>query len=363
MERALELAARGDHRTRPNPKVGAVLVRDGRVLAEGYHVEAGGPHAEAAAFSALERSGGDPAGATLYVSLEPCGPMPNKRTPPCVDAVLAAGLARVVVAMTDPHPEVGGRSLERLRAAGVAVEVGLLEDRARRLNGPYLKWVSQQRPYVTAKWAMSLDGKIAAHTGHSQWISGEASRRAAHGLRGEVDAVLVGVGTVLADDPRLTRRGVAGNDPLRVVLDRRARTPLSAKLLQTSDQAPLLLALSEAASAAQVAAYRAAGAEVVQLPGSEGGVAPGAVLEALAARDVRHVLIEGGGAVLASFFAQDLVDRVVCFVAPRIIGGEAAPTPVRGRGVARADQAPRVAHLEVRESGEDLMLTGHVHVY
>jgi len=361
MARAIELAARGDYRVHRNPKVGAVLARGAQVLGEGWHIEAGGPHAEAAAFADARTRGHDPLGATLYVTLEPCGPLEGKRTPPCVAACVEAGLARVFAATRDPHPEVSGRSFDRLREAGVVVEVGLLEDAARRLNGPFAKWFQHELPYVTAKWAMSLDGKIACHTGASQWISSEASRRLTHVLRGEVDAIAIGIETALADDPRLTRRDVPGRDPLRVVLDSQARLPLASQLVLTARERPVLLATTAGADAARRAALTELGVEVESL--GTGRVDPGALLEALAKRGVRHLLLEGGGEVLAAFFSAGLVDRVLAFLAPKVIGGEGAPGPVRGAGAASVADAVRLLHLTARPSGEDVLLEGHVHLY
>lgn len=361
MARALELAARGDWRTLPNPRVGAVIVRDGRIVAEGWHVQAGGPHAEAAALADLAARGGDARGATMFVTLEPCGPFPGKRTPPCADALLAAGLARVVVAQPDPHPAIDGGSIARLRAAGVRVEVGLMEREARRLNGPWNTWARLRRPYVTAKWAMSLDGKIAARTGDARWISGPESRRRAHALRGEVDAVVVGIGTVLADDPLLTRRDAPGRDPLRVVVDSRARLPLGAKLVATAREHPVLLATTPAAPRERLGALEARGVEVV-VAGEGERVDPAALLAALGERGARHVLLEGGGALTAAFFERDLVDRVVCFIAPKVVGGDDAPGPVRGLGVDLVARATPLEGLAAEPSGDDVMLVGHVHV-
>lgn len=368
MQRALDLAARGDYRTGRNPKVGAVLARNGEVLAEAWHEISGGPHAEAALFASLAASATSPdtgaspmEGSTLYVTLEPCDAFEGKRTPSCVEAVLASGVRRVVVAQEDPHPAVAGRSLERMREAGIEVAVGLFEQRARRLNGPFLKWIDLSLPYVTAKWAMSLDGKIATPTGHSKWISGEASRREVHVLRGEVDAVAVGSGTALADDPMLTRRDVAGGDPLRVVLDSRARLPSDSRLARTAREHPVLLVTSDAADSDRVATLEALGVEVLRA--GEECVDPARVLEGLAQRDVRHLLLEGGGEVLASFFDAGAIDRVRVYLAPRVLGGEGAPGPVRGAGAQTVAEALELVHLEARTSGEDVLLEGHVVVY
>jgi len=364
MARALELAARADHRAHPNPKVGALVVRDGVVLGEGFHAESGGPHAEVLAVDAARAAGHDLAEATLYVSLEPCGAFPGKRTPPCVELALSAGFARVVVGQTDPNPAVAGSSLARLREAGIEVEAGVLERAARLVNQPFTKWMSTGLPYVTAKWAMSLDGKIAAHTGDSQWISGPDSRRQVHVLRGEVDAVAVGVGTALADDPRLTRRDVPGRDPLRVVLDSRARLPLTSKLAQSASEQPVLVLTTEAAPASAVEALQAAGVLVERVAAdAEGHVDPAAALRALAARDVRHLLVEGGGELLAGLLDAGAVDRIVSFVAPKVIGGEGAPGPVRGRGVERVADALAREELQVTQSGADVRIEGLARVW
>jgi diaminohydroxyphosphoribosylaminopyrimidine deaminase/5-amino-6-(5-phosphoribosylamino)uracil reductase len=364
MARAIELAARADYRTHPNPKVGALVVRDGVVLGEGFHARAGGPHAEVEAVRAAREAGHVTEGATLYVSLEPCGHFPGKRTPPCVELALSAGFARVVVGQTDPNPAVAGSSLAKLREAGVALDVGVLDRAARLLNQPFTKWMSAGTPYVTAKWAMSLDGKIAAHTGDSQWISGPDSRRSVHVLRGEVDAVAVGIGTALADDPSLTRRDAPGRDPLRVVLDSRARLPLHSALVQSATEQPLLVVTTGAAPVAAVRALEAAGAAVVRVDADAAGhVEPAAALRALAERDVRHLLVEGGGELLAGLFEARAVDRVVTFVAPSVIGGEQAPGPVRGRGVERVADAITLEETRTTPSGSDVRVEGLVRVW
>jgi diaminohydroxyphosphoribosylaminopyrimidine deaminase/5-amino-6-(5-phosphoribosylamino)uracil reductase len=361
MSRALELAARGTWKVAPNPRVGAVIARGDSELAAGWHKEHGGPHAEVEALRELEARGVDARGATLYVTLEPCAAFEGKQTPPCADALLEVGLARVVVAQRDPNPHVDGRSLERLERAGLDVRLGVLEAQARALNGPFNKWMLERRPYVTAKWAMSLDGKIAARTGHSKWISGEESRRRAHALRGEVCAVLVGVNTVIRDDPLLTRRDVPGRDPARVVVDSALRIPLESKLVRSASEAPVLVVTTETAPEERVAPLRERGVGVIRVPAEASRVDPSSLLDALARRRFQHVLVEGGGELLGSFFAHDLVDRVVCFVAPKIVGGDAAPGPARGEGVAEITQALRLVDLRAEPSGEDVVLTGLVH--
>lgn len=348
LRRALRLAARGRYTTSPNPRVGAVLVRDGEVVGEGWHRRAGGAHAEAEALAAA----GDAArGATLYLNLEPCSH--QGRTPPCADALVAAGVARVVACHRDPDPRVAGRGFARLRAAGVEVEVGALAAEAAALNLPFLTTRALARPAVTLKWAMSLDGRIATAGGESQWISGPASRRFALALREEHDAILVGSGTALADDPRLDRRlGLAGAPNLRVVLDRRLRVSPAARLFTVPGE---VLIYTEAESAERTRALAAAGAHVVRLPSVE----PAAVLADLRGRGVQSVLIEGGAEVHAAFVASGLWDRVEVAAAPLLVGGRSALGPIAGAGAATLAAAPRLERLAIRRRGADVILSGY----
>ncbi|MCM8748430.1 bifunctional diaminohydroxyphosphoribosylaminopyrimidine deaminase/5-amino-6-(5-phosphoribosylamino)uracil reductase RibD [Thermomicrobiaceae bacterium CFH 74404] len=364
MRRALALAWRAQGRVAPNPAVGAVLVREGEVVGEGATRPPGGSHAE---IVALQQAGERARGATLYVTLEPCAHY--GRTPPCVEALVAAGVRRVVVALLDPYPEVCGRGLARLRDAGIEVEVGLEADAAALVNAGYLKRLSTGLPEVTAKYAMTLDGRIATRSGHSRWITGELARREAHRLRDQHDAVLVGVGTVLADDPLLTVRlppeeaGEGGpHHPLRVVVDSRARTPATAAMLHPDTPGRTLIACTASAPAERLAALEAAGAEVLILPGSEGGVDLVALLRALGERGVNRVLVEGGGRLLGRLFDLGLVDQVVAFIAPVLVGGCQAPGPVGGRGVATMDQAWRLQGVELCRLGPDVMVAGRLTV-
>jgi diaminohydroxyphosphoribosylaminopyrimidine deaminase/5-amino-6-(5-phosphoribosylamino)uracil reductase len=327
--------------------VGAVVVRDGEIVGRGWHRQVGGPHAEV---EALRAAGSKAAGATLYVTLEPCNH--HGRTPPCVDAVLAAGIARVVACHRDPNRVAAG-GFERLRAAGVEVEHGILAREAVRLNLRFLIPAVLGRPEVTLKWAMSLDGRIATAAGESQWISSPAGRRWGLALREEHDAILAGVGTVLADDPRLDRRlGLAGKHNLRVVLDRRLRTPPGARLFQV--EGPVLI-YTEATDRERWTALEECGAGVVGLPAVE----PAAVLADLYGRGVRSVLVEGGGEVHASFASAGLFDRVGVDCAPLLIGGRSAPGPLGGEGFPTLAGAARLEALEVRRRGGDLILTGY----
>lgn len=356
MDRALRLAEPGVGLTSPNPMVGAVLVRDERAVGEGTHLRAGGPHAEAAA---LDAAGPAARGATCYVTLEPCAHF--GRTPPCADALVRAGVSRVVAAVGDPHPEVDGRGLARLRAAGVTVTVGVREAQARALNRAFFCAVTEGRPHVTLKAAMTLDGKIASADGTSRWITGEEARLEAHRLRFAADAVLVGIGTVLADDPQLTVRhpGLPSKEPLRVVVDSRLRIPAAARVLRSGDPGRVLVACVAPAPPGPAAALRARGARVLELSGEGGRVDLRALLEALRAIDVIAVLVEGGGELGGAFAEAGLVDRVAFFVAPRLLGGRDAPGPLGGRGRPLKD-ALALADVTTRRLGDDLLVEADV---
>ena len=354
MRRALELAERGRGWVEPNPLVGAVVVRDGRIVGEGHHERFGGAHAEP---NAIAAAGEACRGATLYVTLEPC--THQGKTPPCVPAVVAAGFARVVAAMVDPDPRTQGHGIEQLRAAGVEVEVGLLEAEAQRLNAPFVKLTTRGLPFVTAKWAMSLDGKTATRIGDSHWISCEPSRELVHTLRSQVDAVLVGVGTALADDPLLTARPPGPPGPrttVRIVADELARLPLYSQLLETAGEVPLIVATTEAAPPERRSALAAKGAEVLVLPMQRGGVSLRALMAELGLRHMTNVLLEGGGELCAGALEAGVVDRLLVFVAPRLIGGRDARTPVEGDGAATMTQALRVRDWSVRRVGDDALI-------
>jgi diaminohydroxyphosphoribosylaminopyrimidine deaminase/5-amino-6-(5-phosphoribosylamino)uracil reductase len=356
MDRALDLAELGRYTVSPNPMVGAVLVRAGRVIGEAFHRRAGGHHAEAAA---LARAGSRAQGADLYVTLEPCAHF--GRTPPCADAIVEAGVSRVIVGSGDPHSLVRGRGLRRLSRAGVEV---LSADAARRRraeeqNERFRTWADERRPFVLAKWASSLDGRIATSRGESRWITGSAPRRRALLLREEYDAVLVGAGTVLADDPRLTRRlGRNKTTPWRIVLDGRLRAPEGARLFREPGNRVVLTALPESHPRARRLALR--GVEVWSFPSRrQGRVDLRRAAAAMARREITSVLVEGGAETLGSFFDAGLVDRVAVFIAPRILGGAAALAAVGGRGSTLAS-SPRVRDVRVESVGEDWLFTGRV---
>jgi diaminohydroxyphosphoribosylaminopyrimidine deaminase/5-amino-6-(5-phosphoribosylamino)uracil reductase len=357
MKLALKLAARGAGWVSPNPMVGAVVIKGGKVVGRGYHRRAGEPHAEV---EALREAGAAARGADLYVTLEPCNH--QGKTPPCTQAILAAGVGRVVIATRDPNPRVSGGGADFLAAQGVAVAVGLLAAEARRLNEAWFHFVETGRPWVIAKAACSLDGRIATVGGESQWLTGPAARTLGHRLRHRVDAIVVGIGTVLADDPQLTTRlpRGRGKDPIRVVLDSRLRLPLTARMLHLDSAAPTWAATTNQAPPDMRRALEETGAQVLVLPGDAGRVSLPALLAELGARQVQSLLVEGGAETLGTFFDQRLVNQFYFFYAPKILGGQKAPGAVGGRGVIHLGEAHIVRDLRVRRVGGDLLVSGYL---
>ncbi len=353
MKRALCLAKRGQGRTSPNPMVGAVLVKDGRIVGEGFHPRAGEPHAE---IFALRQAGEQARGATLYVNREPC--CYYGRTPPCTQSLIAAGVAEVHLAMFDPNPLVAGRGRAELEAAGIRTIVGEREAEARALNEIFAHWITTGRPFVIAKFAMSLDGKIATRTGDARWITAPAARHYVHRLRNQVDAILVGVETVIADDPLLTTRLEKADvrHPLRVILDSTGRIPPTARVLDVALPGQTVIAATEVMPAERQQALMV---EVLVLPADDERVSLTALLATLGQRQVTSLLVEGGGTVLGSFFDQGLVDKALAFVVPLIIGGRDAPTPVGGAGVACIAEARRLECVRVRQLGPDVLISGY----
>ncbi|MBE8953174.1 MAG: bifunctional diaminohydroxyphosphoribosylaminopyrimidine deaminase/5-amino-6-(5-phosphoribosylamino)uracil reductase RibD [Quinella sp. 1Q7] len=352
MREALRIARHAEGRTSPNPLVGAVVVRKGKIVAEGWHRKAGTPHAE---IHALNMAGELAHGATLYVTLEPCSHF--GRTPPCVQAIVAAGISRVVAAIGDPNPKVAGHGVKLLQAAGIEVKVGVLEDEARRLNEVFLKWVTRKLPFVTLKFACSLDGKIATSAGESQWISCEESRKFSHHLRDINDAILIGVGTALTDNPSLTTRLVDGKNPVRVIVDSNARLPLTANVV-TDRQARTIVAVTNNAPRDKISALRTRGVEIIRAGGGE-RVDLNILMRELAEREITSVLVEGGGTINFAMLEAGLVDKIFAFVAPKIIGGSNALTGVEGAGFAKLSDAVNLKNFAAEKIGDDLLLTGY----
>lgn len=358
MRRALELAERGAGLVSPNPLVGAVVVRAGRAVGEGWHQGPGRAHAEPLA---LDAAGDDARGATLYVTLEPCAH--RGRTPPCVPRIVASGVERVVVAAGDPNPLVDGRGIAGLRAAGIEVETGVLQLEAERQNAGFLKHVRTGLPHVALKMAASLDGKVAARDGSSRWITGEAAREDVQRLRAAAGAIVVGSGTAQLDDPSLTARHPAfpGRNPLRVILDGSGTVPESGKVF-TDGAAPTLVATSESAPEERVAAWREAGAEVLVLsePGSR-RVALERLLAELGKREIQRVLVEGGPTLGWELVRDGLVDQIVLYLAPILIGGREAPSVLMGEGIASIADPHRLEIVEVSRVGDDIKVVADVH--
>ncbi len=354
MRMALRLALKAAGRTSPNPMVGAVLVRQRKVIATGYHKMAGEDHAE---IVALKRAGDGAKGATLYINLEPCSH--QGRTPPCTTSLIRAGIRTVVAGMKDPNPLVRGSGLRRLRRAGIAVRVGALEQECRALNEAFAKYITRGLPFVTLKLAASLDGKIAAGSGEARWISSEQSRRAVHRLRNQVDAVLVGAGTVIADDPQLTCRIPRGRNPWRVVLDARLRIPLSAKVLHQRDPQKTIVVTSLDAAERKVRALADLGVQVWRLEAPNGRIPWLPCLRKIAALGLVSVMIEGGG-ITASWALQDkIVDKLLFFYAPKILGGEGR-VMIDGLEIMRMSEALAVRRLQVKKTGSDFVVSGYL---
>jgi diaminohydroxyphosphoribosylaminopyrimidine deaminase/5-amino-6-(5-phosphoribosylamino)uracil reductase len=340
---ALNLAERGRGWVEPNPLVGAVVVRDLEEVGEGWHQKFGEAHAEV---SALSQAGAKARGATLYVTLEPCCHV--GKTPPCTDAIVAAGIKRVVAAMSDPFPQVAGSGLAKLREAGIEVEVGVHEAEARRLNAPYLTLLTKHRPYVHAKWAMTLDGRIATRTGQSKWISGEESRRRVHELRGRMDAIIVGAGTVRADNPLLTARPAGPRLATRIVLTKSGDLPDECQLLDTIRQAPVMIA------GPQQTEITFLGLDHVKVESIT------ALLEELGRRRFTNVLVEGGTGVLGAFHDARLIDEFHVFIAPKLVGGKRALGPIGGKGATKLADGLNLAEWTCERSGDDWYVHGRV---
>lgn len=354
MRIALQAARNASGRTSPNPLVGAVIVKDDRIVSIGWHRKAGTEHAE---IHALNMAGTLAKGATLYVTLEPCSHY--GRTGPCAKAVVNAGISRVVVAMLDPNPLVSGRGIQILREAGIEVSVGILEEDANALNEAFLKWITEKIPFVTLKMAMSLDGKIATYSGESKWITNMTSRQMGHQIRDRVDAILVGIGTVMADDPQLTTRlEQGGHNPVRVVLDSRARISPDAKMLH-DNESPVWVAVTAKAPAEKIKILKEMGAEVLVCGDAE-HVDLSLLMKVLGEKNITSLLVEGGGTVAYSFLKNSFVDKVKAFIAPMLIGGEAAKTPVEGAGAGRLDDAVRLERMTYQMLDGDIFVTAYV---
>lgn len=358
MQIALNLAQQARGRTSPNPMVGALVVKNNKIIGQGYHAKAGTPHAE---IHALNEAGKEAAGATLYVTLEPC--CHHGRTEPCTKAILNSGVERVVVAMVDPNPLVKGKGIRCLREGGLRVDIGVLEKEACCLNETFIKYIITKMPFVLLKTAMSLDGKIATRTGESKWITGSEARNYSHQLRSWYDAILVGVNTILKDNPALTARlsEKETKNPVRIVVDSQARTPLEAQVVTSAKETPTLIAVTNTAPADKISRLEKMGVEVLPVnANSNGRVDLKALMLELGRREITSLLIEGGGEVHSSALKAGIADKIVWFIAPLIIGGQGAPGPVGGEGVASLKEAITLKQITMKKFGQDIYVEGYL---
>ena len=357
MKRALELAKLGWGRTNPNPLVGAVIVKDGEIMAEGYHEMIGCAHAEAAAFNNAK---GDVRGGTLYVNLEPCSHY--GRTPPCAKAIIEKGIKEVVIAMTDPNPKVAGKGIRMLEDAGIRVVDGILEEEAKKLNEIFIKFISQKKPFVIMKTAMTLDGKIATCQGDSKWISGESSRQYVHTVRDRVAAIMVGINTVIADNPSLTTRldSKKGKDPVRIIVDSKGIIPLDSKVINVESAAEVILATTTALAFEKEKQLMDRKVRIIKVEGLDGHVDLIKLMDELYKLEIDSVLMEGGGGLNAAALNSGIVDKVMMFIAPRIIGGKDAKTPVEGVGIQLMKDAVNLENINISRFGGDILVEGYV---
>lgn len=353
MRRALELARKGMGYTSPNPMVGCVVVKEGKIITEGYHEKYGAFHAER---NALTRCQEDLTGAELYVTLEPC--CHHGKTPPCTDIILERGIGKVYVGSMDPNPKVAGKGVRILRDHGIEVETGLLEKECLALNEIFFHYITTGMPFVAMKYAMTLDGKIAAYTGDSKWVTGEEARQHVHMLRKQYRAILVGIGTALADDPMLNCRIEENVDPVRIVCDSKLRLPLASQLVKTAKEVPTIVAYATV-DREKEEALRQAGVELIHAE-RDSQVDFEALMKELGQRGIDSVLIEGGGAIHGTVLTNGLAKKVYCYVAPKLIGGRDARSPVEGDGFSQMKEALPVTELEIRQLGEDLCISGYL---
>ena len=356
MERALALAAKGRGTTTPNPMVGAVIVKDGRIIGEGYHIRAGEGHAEVNAFKNATE---DVTGATMYVTLEPCSHY--GKTPPCADKIVEKKIGRVVVGALDPNPLVAGRGIEKIRNAGIPVITGILAEKSVALNEVFMKYIVTKRPFVVLKAAMSLDGKIATAEGESQWISCEASREEVHRLRHELTGIMAGIGTVQADDPMLNCRIPRGKQPIRIIVDSHLQIPENSKLVSSAKEYPLIVATVENSDAVKKERLEACGAQIVEMPAdSDGHVDLNILMERLGEMKIDSILLEGGGRLAEGALQAGIVDKVQFYIAPMLIGGENAKTPVEGRGISALSKAWHISDWKAETIGNDIKIIGYI---
>lgn len=354
MQLAIELAKKGEGKVNPNPMVGAVIVRDGIVIGEGYHEKYGEGHAEVNAFKSLKE---DPSGATMYVTLEPCSHY--GKTPPCVDKIVENNIKRVVIGMIDPNPLVAGNGVYKLKKAGIEVKIGVLEDKCKKLNEVFIKYILSKKPFVVLKAAMSLDGKIATRTGESKWISSEKSRLQVHNLRNKISGIMVGVNTVIKDDSELTCRIQNGIDPIRIILDSTLRIPMNSKVLQNKDN-KTIIATTKRANMKNIQELLKKDIKVLIIEEKNGQVNLNALIKKLGELNIDSILLEGGGTLNYSALEENIVDKVMIYISPKIIGGEFSKTPVGGIGIDKLNDAFNLKDITANTVDEDILVEGYI---
>ena len=353
MTLALELAEKGRGRVEPNPMVGSILVKDGRIIGKGYHQVFGGAHAEV---HAIREGGENCKGATLYVSMEPCAHF--GKTAPCVDAIIKAGIKRVIAAVADPNPITCGKGIQILQGSGIEVQLGVMESQAKRLNAPFFKLMKKGLPYTVVKWAMSLDGKIATHTGDSKWITSEESREYVHTIRGQVDGIMVGINTVLRDDPLLTCRLKGGRNPKRIIIDSNASLPLHSRLVKTIHESEIIVAVNRSAQRENIERLDQLGCKIIQTGNENNLVDLKEVFRRLGEMQLTNILVEGGSSIITSVIEDRLADKIMVFIAPIIIGGYGARSPVLGNGIDKICDAVKITDITVKMFSNDILVEG-----
>ena len=355
MKIALELAKKGDGKVSPNPLVGAVIVKDGKIIGQGYHGKYGNNHAEVEAFNNIN---GNSKEATIYVTLEPCSHY--GKTPPCVDRIISEGISRVVIGMIDPNPLVSGRSVEKLTKAGVEVEIGVLEEECKKLNEVFIKYILEKKPFVLMKWAMSLDGKISTVSGESKWITGEKARKDVHKLRKRLTGIMVGINTVLTDDPLLTCRLEDGKNPIRIIVDSNLRIPIESNIAKTAIEIKTIVATLIDVSEEKVKALEKLGIKILKIKEKNKKVDLEALILELGNMEIDSILLEGGSTLNFSALESGIVDKVRVYISPKIIGGKKAKTPIGGKGIDSLKEAFNIKHMDLSVIGEDILMEGYV---
>lgn len=358
MKLALELAKKGIGKVHPNPMVGAVIVKDGKILGQGYHKKCGEGHAEVNAFKDAEEKNENVEGAEMYVTLEPCSHF--GKTPPCADKIIEKKISKVFIGTLDPNPLVAGRGVKKLKDAGIYVEYGILESECYKLNEVFMKYIVKKEPFVVMKTGMSLDGKIATYSGESKWITEEKSRENVHNLRNELTGIMVGINTVLKDNPQLTCRVNGGRNPIRIIVDSTLKIPIDCKIVNTAKEVETIIATTDKANLDKINSLEDKGVKIIVVPSKNGKVNLKELMITLGKLKIDSILLEGGGTLNFSALEEGIVDKVKIYIAPKIIGGKDSKTPIEGKGIDNLKDAFKITNLSVSTIGEDILVEGYV---